>query len=70
MWLVLAIACCVPGAASAQVFGTNLIVNGNAETGPGSADGSTLPVPNAPGWTVSGTLLVNQYGIAGGFPLS
>jgi len=70
MWFVLALACCVPGAAAAQVFGTNLIVNGNAETGPGSADGSTLPVPNAPGWTVSGTLLVNQYGIAGGFPLS
>jgi hypothetical protein len=71
-WLlfVLAVACGVPDVALAQVFGTNLIVNGNAEGGPGSSDGSTLPVPNAPGWAVTGNLIVNQYNIAGGFPLS
>ena len=71
-WLLFAIAvmCCGPGVVNAQVFGTNLIVNGNAETGPGSSDGSTLPVPNAPGWAVTGALIVNQYNIAGGFPLA
>ena len=68
--LVAAIACCAPLPVVAQVFGPNLIVNGNAETGPGSADGTTLPVPNAPGWTLAGNLTVVQYNVPGGFPLS
>ncbi len=66
----LAVACCIPASVGAQIFGPNLIVNGNAEAGPGSTDGSTFPVPNAPGWTVVGNFIVNQYNIAGGFPLS
>jgi hypothetical protein len=68
--LVAAIACCVPLPVVAQVFGTNLIVNGNAEAGPGSPDGTTLPVPNAPGWTLTGNFTVVQYNAPGGFPLS
>jgi hypothetical protein len=70
MVLLVALACSVPAAVTAQVFGPNLIVNGNAETGPGSADGTTLPVPNAPGWTLTGNLTVVQYNAPGGFPLS
>ncbi len=51
-------------AAHAQ-FGSNLVVNGNAETGAGSTDGSVVPVP---GWTTSGNFTVVQYGASGGFP--
>ena len=68
--LVAALACCVPVPVVAQVFGPNLIVNGNAETGPGSPDGTTLPVPNAPSWTLTGNFTVVQYNAPGGFPLS
>ena len=68
--LAAAIACCVPVPVVAQVFGPNLIVNGNAETGPGSPDGTTLPVPNAPSWTLAGNFTVVQYNAPGGFPLS
>jgi hypothetical protein len=68
--LVLAVACCVPDVVFAQLFGSNLIVNGNAESGPGSTDGSTQPIPNAPGWAVTGNFLINHYNIAGGFPLT
>ena len=51
-------------AAHAQ-FGSNLVVNGDAETGAGSADGSVVAVP---GWTTSGNFTVVQYGASGGFP--
>jgi hypothetical protein len=68
--LVVALACCIPVPVVAQVFGPNLIVNGNAETGPGSPDGTTLPVPNAPGWALTGNFTVVQYNAPGGFPLS
>ena len=43
----------------------NLIVNGNAEAGAGSSDGSIVPVP---GWTTKGNFTVVQYGASGGFP--
>jgi hypothetical protein len=49
-------------AQSSAYFGTNLIVNGNAEEGVGSADGSIVPVP---GWTVTGNLTAVQYQPAG-----
>lgn len=46
--------------------GTNLIVNGDAETGSGSPDGDTIfSVPN---WTTSGAFNVVKYGAPGGFP--
>jgi hypothetical protein len=49
------------GAGAADgVFGHNLIVNGEAEAGPGSFDGFTVePVP---GWTTNGNFTVAQYG--------
>ncbi len=47
-------------------FGSNLIVNGNAESGPGSASGNDIePVP---GFTTTGNFTVVQYGAGGGFP--
>jgi hypothetical protein len=51
----------LPVSASAQepsYFGTNVIVNGDAEAGPGSADGSLVPVP---GWTTTANFTVVQY---------
>ena len=47
-----------PASAQTSLFGTNLIVNGNAEQGTGSSDGSVVPVP---GWTVPGNLTAVQY---------
>jgi hypothetical protein len=72
MWvlLTLALAGCFQSVAVAQVLGTNLIVNGNAESGPGSTDGDTPPVPNAPGWTLTGTFLVPKYDVGPGSPAS
>jgi hypothetical protein len=58
----------LPGAASAvTVAPKNIILNPGAEAGPGSTDGSTVPVPN---WTVKkgGTFTAVQYGASGGFP--
>ena len=45
----------------------NIILNPGAEAGPGSADGSTVPVPH---WTVKkgGVFTAVQYGASGGFP--
>jgi uncharacterized protein (TIGR03437 family) len=43
-------------------FGKNLIVNGDAEAGPGSTSGGTA-VTSIPGWTASGSPNVVQYAI-------
>jgi hypothetical protein len=51
--------------AAAVSFGTNLIVNGNAEAGAGSSDGSVVAVPS---WTTTSNFTVVQYGASGGFP--
>lgn len=49
----------MPSPARSQIFGTNLIVNGDAEAGPADPTGSS-PVSNIPGWTRSGpTNMVN-----------
>jgi uncharacterized protein (TIGR03437 family) len=54
-----------PAILSAQsVFGTNLIVNGDAEAGPGV--GNATPVPNIPGWTNNGASVLtyaSAYGL-------
>jgi hypothetical protein len=68
--LFAAVASCVavaPAAASASIFGTNLIVNGDAEAGPASLDGGA--VASIPGWNggVGGATVV-VYGAVGGFP--
>ena len=70
--LICAMAVLAPQAVAAKgtgigINGVNLIVNGNAESGPGAADiGNHVAVP---GWTVSGGLTVVRYD-AGGAPKS
>jgi hypothetical protein len=55
----------VPAAASAaSLFGSNLIVNGDAEAGVGSPSGAEVP---APGFTTTGAFTVVSYG-GPGFP--
>lgn len=53
---------------TAGIFGTNLIVNGNAEAGAGSPTGLTV-VP-VPGWTTVGNFTTIRYTAGGGFPTS
>lgn len=53
--------------ALAAPYGVNLLVNGNAESGPASTGG---PVASIPGWTVTGGATVVTYGAPGGFPTS
>ncbi len=67
-WLA-GIALAVLTALPAQAqFGTNVIVNGNAEAAAGSTDGSVVSVP---GWNTSGSgFTAVQYGASGGFPLA
>jgi uncharacterized protein (TIGR03437 family) len=48
------------------IFGTNLIVNGNAEAGPGVGANNVFP-PSIPGWTSKGANVITYasgYGIA------
>ena len=52
---------------AAPVFGSNLIANGDAEAGSGSANGGVVVVPS---WATTGSFTVVQYGASGGFPLS
>ena len=53
------------GALAADLFGTNLVVNGNAEAGPGAPDSSAVVKP--PGWTTTGQFTAVKYGASGGF---
>ncbi len=46
--------------------GTNLIVNGDAESGAGAADDGTVE-KNIPGWTTTNHFTTVQYGASGGF---
>jgi hypothetical protein len=62
---LLAVAALVPRPAAAQ-FGTNLLVNGNAEAGPGSSTGTQVSA--VPGWTTTGSFTVVQYAAGSGFP--
>lgn len=53
-------------ASAASIYGTNLIVNGDAESDVGSANGDEIgPVT---GFTKGGQLTVVQYAAGGGFP--
>jgi len=56
-----------PLTAQATVFGSNLIVNGDAETAPGDPGGNVVPVP---GFTITGQLTAVTYDAPGGFPLA
>ncbi len=61
----LAVALTLASGAQASTFGSNLIVNGDAEVGQGSSNGSLVSVP---GWTTSSNFTAVRYGAAGGFP--
>src|SRR3954471_19527682 len=54
----------IPGKALAAPYGTNLVVNGNAEAGAASTTGAS---GTAPFWTVGPAFTVVPYG-APGFP--
>lgn len=65
--LALSMSAFAPATQATGVFGRNLIVNGSAEAGPGSANDSTVEL--IPGWTTTeGKLTAVQYGASGGFP--
>jgi hypothetical protein len=53
-------------AASAGGYGTNLVVNGDAESGPGSPSSGTVVKPKS--WITTGQTSAMQYGASGGFP--
>ena len=50
------------------IFGSNLVVNGDAEHGIGSATGHT--VVSVPVWDTVGNFTVVRYDAGGGFPIS
>jgi uncharacterized protein (TIGR03437 family) len=52
-----------------SILGSNLIVNGNAESGAASSDGTTL-VTSIPGWTRAGSANVLPYNLTGYLLLS
>ena len=55
-------------AGAASVFGTNLIVNGDAEADVGSSAGGTIATVT--GFTTTGNFTEVLYGAPGGFPLA
>ncbi|HEY6344342.1 MAG TPA: hypothetical protein VIY49_22850 [Bryobacteraceae bacterium] len=55
--------------AQSSILGTNLIVNGNAESGPAASSFSTL-VSTIPGWTVTGSINVLPYNLTGQLQLT
>jgi hypothetical protein len=54
------------GAGAADIYGTNLVLNGDAEAGPGAPDSSKIVDPVD--WSTSGQFTAVQYGASGGFP--
>jgi hypothetical protein len=48
------------------LFGTNLVVNGDAESDTGAPSNSQIIKPT--GWTTTGEFTAVQYGASGGFP--
>jgi len=54
------------GVSAEATYGTNLVVNGDAEAGPGAASSSEIKPP--PGWTSTGQFTAVKYGASGGFP--
>jgi hypothetical protein len=63
--LLFALGLAVARPAGAVSFGTNLIVNGDAEAGSADNDGTVFPVP---GWAVGGELTAVLWGACCGFP--
>ena len=67
--LVTALVVLDAGASSqnASIFDRNLVVNGDAEAGPGTPDAGQPPI-SPPGWKTTGNFTVAQYGGSGGLP--
>jgi hypothetical protein len=63
---LLALGLGISGAAYGVPFATNLLNNGDAEAGTGSASGNDIVA--VPGWITSGNFTVVRYGAGGGFP--
>jgi len=59
------LACSSASAQSTSMFGRNLVVNGNAEAGPGTPDTASTARP-LPGWTPTGNFTAVRYGASGG----
>ena len=57
-----------PIAASASVFGSNLIVNGDAEAAPGATNDSAIVA--TPGFTTVGNFTTVSYSAGAGFPVA
>jgi hypothetical protein len=51
---------------AAGIYDKNLVVNGDAEAGPGASGSGGVMKP--PGWTTTGEFTAVQYGASGGFP--
>ncbi len=67
-FLLLLVECLVSTGVAADPFGTNLIVNPDAEAGSGSVTGyEVVPVP---GWTTTNNFTVVSYLAGGGFPVA
>lgn len=64
--LLFAVAVCAAPGSAQPAYGTNLIVNGDAESDTGAPDNSTIVKPS--GWTTTGEFTAVQYGASGGFP--
>jgi hypothetical protein len=60
MFFILTLAWLAEGQLSAGIFNANIIVNGDAEAGAGSANGDTLVA--IPGWSATGGFNVNVFG--------
>lgn len=56
-----------PVALPRLLYGVNLLMNGDAEAGVGSLDGSTGGTP-VPAWATTGPLIAVKYGIGNSFP--
>ena len=62
--LLLPTACSLPGSGTSGSYGSNLIVNPGAESGPGDTT-TDKPVSQIPGWTKQGDFDVVPYGANG-----
>jgi hypothetical protein len=66
LWFVAAPAGAQAPSGASTLFGTNLIVNGDAESDTGAPSNSQIVKPT--GWTTTGEFTAVQYGASGGFP--
>lgn len=66
MLLVASLPVFAPRAQAAGIYGTNLVLNGDAEAGAGAPDNGKIVAPVD--WSTTGEFTAVQYGASGGFP--